>query len=37
MDAADAIAIVVGIGLTAVVGLAGLGYYLRRGNTQNAA
>jgi len=36
MDAADAIALVVGVGIAAVVGLAGLGYYLRRGNNQAA-
>lgn len=31
MDAADAIAIVVGVGIAVVLGLAGFGYYLRRG------
>ena len=30
MDAADAIAIVVGVGIVVVCGLAGFGYYLRR-------
>ena len=30
MDAADVVALVVGLGMAAVLGLAGVGYYLRR-------
>ncbi|EAY18833.1 hypothetical protein TVAG_294840 [Trichomonas vaginalis G3] len=34
MDAADVVAIIVGVGLLVVVGLAGLGYFLRRDTTK---
>ena len=34
MDAADVVALVVGIGMIVVLGLAGLGYYLRRDSTK---
>jgi hypothetical protein len=32
MDAADALAIVVGVGIAVVAGLAGFGYFLRKKN-----
>lgn len=34
MDAADVVAIVVGVGLLVVIGLAGLGWYLRKDTTK---
>ena len=34
MDAADVVAIVVGVGIAVVLSLAGVGYYLRRDTTK---